>query len=305
MAGGAIASMNPDRIVIALSMENRTQHGAHFVGTRPRFAGATSVKFVDRHRLLYASLLGRRLYLARFDWPSRSHEVVAIVDEKLSTDLIDFDGRDRIATSNCEDPSVSLYRLVGDEIVHARDVPIRDPGAGYCHGAGFVPGRPDLLCATCNTGECRVYFLSAETGEVVYAFQREWKPKDVGFIDASRVVVLYVEGDVTRRPSDPYRSKVALLHVDVDRRQHRVLSEVVVEGHLDNFAHCAGRLYVSDQAHDLIVQFHIDGDELILDREIPGYDMPHGVDALAIDEGTLLAVTNYGSNTVDVRLMEP
>jgi hypothetical protein len=288
-------------IVIPLADENRTQHGALYVGPRRRLAGATGVKFVDQHRLLYASLVGKRLYLAHLDWEHGTYAVVAAVDEPFTTDLLDFDGNDLIVTSNCEARSVSFYRLVETEIRHTRDLPIRDPGAGHCHGARFVPGRPDLVCATCNSNGHLVYFLAAATGQVVYSFRHAANPKDVAFVDASRAVVLYTEGQITPEKTSPYRSKAVLMRVDIDRRKHHVLSEVVVDGHVDSCFYVGGKLYINDQSRDVIHRYTLVGDVLVPERKFSGYTLPHGVDALPTDDGTLLAVASYGSNDVNIQ----
>lgn len=291
-------------LVIQLPLENRTHHGPLYIGGRRRDASATAVKIIDPCRLVYVSLIGKRLYLTRLDWQKRTYEVVTIVDERLTTDLIDFDGRDLIVTSNCEDRSVSFYRLEGDEIRFERDVPIRDPGAGYCHGAKFVPDRRDLVCATCNSEACGVYFLSTATGQVVYGFAPGWGPKDVAFVDARRMIVICAERSATREARAGYRGKIVLLEVDIDQRRHRVLDEALVEGHVDSCTYDAGRLYVNNQTRDVIHQYRVEGDALQLELDIGGYDFPHGVDVAATSEGALLAVSNYGNNTVDVRRIE-
>lgn len=292
------------QIVIQLPFENRTWHGPLYIGDRRREAGATAVKVIDANRLALASLIGKRLYLARLDWQKSLYEITKAVDERVSSDLIDFDGRDLIVTSNCEDHSVSLYRLEGNEIKLERDLPIRDPGAGYCHGAKFVPGRHDVVCAACNSEARGVYFLSVNTGQVVYGFVPGWGPKDVAFIDVRRMIVLCAEQSATKEPRANYRGKIFLLEIDIGLRRHRVLDEVLVEGHFDSCVYGAGKLYVNNQTRDVVHRYRIEEDTLKFEGDIGGYDFPHGVDVAVTSEGTFLAVSNYGNNTIDVRRID-
>jgi hypothetical protein len=91
------------------------------------------------------------------------------------------------------------------------------------------------------------------------------------------------------------------MRVDIDRRKRRVLSEVVVDGHVDSCAYVGGKLYINDQSRDVIHRYALVGDVLVPERKFSGYALPHGVAALPTDDGTLLAVASYGSNDVNIQ----
>ena len=87
-----------------------------FVGPRKRLATCTSVKLLSHQRLVACHLVGQRMYLIRFDLGSGDHEIECCIPTRsngkdVSTDLLDFDGKDRFVTSNCGDGSVTIYRL--------------------------------------------------------------------------------------------------------------------------------------------------------------------------------------------------
>jgi len=71
-----------------------------FVGPRKRLATCTSVKLLNHRRLVACSLAGQRMYLIGFDLGSGDHEIECCIPTRfggkdVSTDLLDFDGKDR------------------------------------------------------------------------------------------------------------------------------------------------------------------------------------------------------------------
>src|SRR4051812_38789986 len=102
-------------MVIELENLNNSEYGEFYIGSRKRLASCTGVAFVDESRLIATSLVGKRMYLIRFDLASGDCEVEQAVStryggEDVVTDLVAYDGRGSIATSNCELDSMTLYR---------------------------------------------------------------------------------------------------------------------------------------------------------------------------------------------------
>ena len=84
-----------------------------FVGPRSRQASATSVVLLDARRLLACSLAGQRMYLIEFNAARGTHKVLSSVTTQFAgrpmmTDLMDYDGREFIVTSDCGKCAVSL-----------------------------------------------------------------------------------------------------------------------------------------------------------------------------------------------------
>jgi aryl-alcohol dehydrogenase-like predicted oxidoreductase len=304
---GIVAPMTVG-MVIRMEDINNSEHGPLFVGSRQRLASATAVRVLDEQRLVCTNLVGKRMYLVDYNLDSGAYAVKTVVPttyegREVETDLIDFDGRDAIVTSNCDERSMSLYRLEGDAIHHVKDLPIRDENAGFCHGVKFVPGRSDVVCAACIGNGRYVFFVSTGTGEVLYKFNNgDWIPRDACFVSHDRVVVAYSRGYPGGAPDDPNEreARASLFSIDLDDRSHELLSEAELPGcQAESCIHHDGKVYVTDQLCDAVIVCEVHGDRIEPTLEIPGYDFPHGVDFLP--ERNLLAVTNYGSNTIVLR----
>ena len=69
------------------------------------------------------------------------------------------------------------------------------------------------------------------------------------------------------------------------------------DAHIDSIIYYENRLYFTDQYNNKVIV--CDPESLDILEEIGGYDFPHGID---VNFG-ILAVTNYGSNTVELRLL--
>lgn len=286
-------------MVIPFEDINNSPFGEASVGSRSRLACCTGVQFLDNDRIAVTNLVGKRIYLVRFDLDAGTHEIeftgpTRFGGEDVTTDLLDFDGRDGLVTSNCDAASVSLYRFAGDRIDHVEDLPIVDDQAGFCHGVKFVPDG-DLVCATCTKDHRNIYFLSRGTGEVVYRFDEAgWIPKDICFVGDGRMVVVYCDA---ANGGELYRSKASLIAYDVEAGRHEVLADELLEDcHVDCCATYDGAVFLTNQHQDTVQVCELEDDALALVAEIGGYDLPHGVD---VHRGSnLLAVTNYGSNSV-------
>ncbi|MFM2294138.1 MAG: hypothetical protein RLZZ350_551 [Verrucomicrobiota bacterium] len=279
-----------------------------FIGTRARLSTATAVRFVDARRLLATSLVGRRLYLIEFDVASGQHKVLSAVDTQFAgrsmmTDLMDYDGREFVVTSDCGKCAVSLYRLADNELSFVKDFPIAPPDSAFCHGARFVPPG-DVICATFSTG-FQIFFISKATGEIIYQFtDGDWRPKDVNFISPTKMVVLFARATAAFAARDTYASKVSLITFDLAQKTHTIISELVTEdSHVDCCRYADGRVYVNNQMRDSLLILRVENDRLVFEQEHFGYDFPHGVDVLPA--ANLLAVTNYGSNSIFLGSIPP
>ncbi len=295
-------------MIIKLPDLNERGIKPRYVGDRLRNATATGVRFLDARRMLVSSCVGQRIYLIEFDMSSGSHQVLDEVTTRCGqtpwmTDLIDFDGHEHIVTSDCGMCSVSIYRLAGNRLAFVKSISLAPPHSGFCHGASFVPGTT-LVCAAFSTGN-RLVFADRVTDQIALSIETgEWRPKDVCFIDGSRMVVLFAEGVPTTTPLPRFRCKVGLFALNLPSGTLTSLHEQeLTECHVDACCYAGGRVFVNHQPDDSIIVFKVDGDRLCLDREFGKFDFPHGVHALP--EANLLAVTNYGSNTVALGPLPP
>ena len=171
--------------------------------------------------------------------------------------------------------------------------------SAFCHVARFLPPDSSVICATTTDKTPFAYFISAATGELVYKLSDDdWKVKDVCFADG-RMIALYAKSAPKKNAGTSYNSKLSLIAIDLDAKRHEVLHEQMLFGHTDCCQYLRGRIYVSSPNKDSVTVHFVENDRLIYDREIGGFDFPHGLDVLPYPD--LLAVTNYGNNAFALR----
>jgi hypothetical protein len=295
---------------MVIKMEDINNCGARvmFIGERSRLASCTGVKLVDKERLVACNLVGQRMYLVRYDLDRGRHEIEDCIptrfgDKDVCTDLIDGDNRNRFVTSNCEHSSVSIYRLKNKRLQFEKDLPIPEEKPGYCHSARFVPPDGEIICTTTVTCEKSVYFLRVKSGEIVCKLRdndNEWRPKDVCFLDDSRIFVIFTHGGPRLGKAASYDSKVSLIALNIESGRHEVISELMINGHVDSCRHFGERLYITNGGRDCVTIVRFKGNRLTLDHEMLGYNFPHGIDLLP----GVLAVTNYGNNSIVLSKMD-
>jgi len=242
--------------------------------------------------------------LLEFDARRGSHRVIDRVPtlcagSPVCTDLLDFDGDDLLATSNCENSSVSFYRIADNRLRHESDLHIDGQYRGFCHGVAFVPGS-DLVCAAIQSG-ARCFQLWSRSKNIIIAqvTDSDWSPKDAVFIQPNTMLALYSQSAKLSEGTAVRRSKLALIEFSEDFLTHRKLSEWHPDtGQLDSVAHSAGMVFLADQGQDQVHRFRLEDDLRKIDS-LTGFDFPHGIDYDAANGR--LAVTNYGSNTVELR----
>lgn len=291
---------------IPLPTENRTSFAqAFFVGYRARFAHCTDVAFIDERTLVTASLLGKRGYLIDFDPQSGHGEVVAEIPTEgiageVSSDLLDVDPtRSLIVMADCEQQSATLYRRVGHRLV--REKSVRVPAGGFCHGACFVPGAPDLVAVCVTTGDVGVHLLSLNQGIVVQSLRMPgWIPKASAFLSRIQVITAWAKHNVDQNPGAPHESKFTAIDLSAKHPSARVVAHLPLPGRsVDGIRVSQGRIFETDQIGNSINEWRIDAGTFHLERNYEGFSLPHGV-ALSPD-GVWLAVAEYGTNSVALR----
>jgi len=298
-----------DVLTIPLKDQNLTKHGEFYIGDRKRLATCTSVKFIGNNRLVAGHMVGRYLSLIKFDIDNQTHEVLDYIETSsagnlCSTDLLDFDQKDALITSNCESNSASLYEIVGDSIVHRSDLIIDKDLTGFAHGAAFIPWDESLVCVATTTNQRNVIILDRETHQVRYTINDgDWKPKDVCFPGSNQMIVAYSYFPATpqnRVKGTDLMTKLSWFGFDEGCGSHHVISETYVDNcQADSCVFKNGHLYLPNQNRDIVHVFKESKNKLRLQYDILGFDFPHGIDVHR--EQNLLAVTNYGSNTISIR----
>ena len=298
-------SQAADDLVISLPTDNRSPHlEPYFAGSRAGFAHCTAVRFIDPQHLVVASLLGRDLFLMRLDLERGTSEVVSTLrstdgQQDVSVDLLDFDGRERLVTSNCEFSSVSTYLVGPNRLQFERSQAVVAGAVPYCHGVAFMPERPGVLCASLTTGFARVEFLTADGPPIEPFIDVGWIPKSVSFV-GSLMVVASVMDNNAMHPSLNTAAEVALVALGTAGAPHIVLDSHRFDGSSFDGCHARGNVvYIADQECDVVRVFEVHNERLTPLPNLEGLSFPHDV-GVSLD-GTLIAVATYGRNELRIR----
>ena len=271
-----------------------------FIHDRTRLATATSVKLLDDRTLVTASFVGQRMYLVRLNERRNRYEILDSLDttfagELAETDLMEADDHGNIVTSNFYLGSATLYRRKGKSLEFVRDLPLGLES--FVHGLRFY--KPDILAIAVTKGRRGVHFFNIETCEHLFHIEIDCKTQDVFFLSENRALVILAHGAPKTNEQSLYHSELQIHEFDLDRKTSRVVARSILdECHIDNCARHNHQLLLTDQLNDQLTV--IDGETLEVVERMPGFDFPHGID---VRDG-LLAVTNYGTNSVAVRRLQ-
>ena len=200
------------------------------------------------------------MYLVDYDLDSMSYQVIDRIDtvangKAVCTDLLAFDGEDLLATSNCEDSSVSFYRLDGDQISFEYELQIQHEFGGFCHGVQFVPNT-DLVCVAIQSGGRSLQLRSRSSGGLVahYADTHMW-PKDATFVDSTSMLALF-SGSANQSYVESDASKIALFEFSADFQSQCLIKEwSISDGHFDSLVYSSGHLFLCNQGQDRVEIF--------------------------------------------------
>jgi hypothetical protein len=110
------------------------------------------------------------------------------------------------------------------------------------------------------------------------------------------LLVVGAHGAPTTEPQSPYASEILRVRLgEADKGASVSTTHRIEDAHFDCITCHGNRAYVTDQVNHRILVF--DPRSLACVDAIQGFDFPHGID---IGRG-VLAVTNYGSNTLVIR----
>lgn len=271
-----------------------------YLERRGRYATATSVKLMDPETLVCASFLEKKLYLVRFDLKRKTS---AVLDEiattyrgvPVETDLADVDpSRTQIVLSNFHHGSFSHFRRVGDRLEHVQDL---DSGLdSKVHGVKFLSN--EIVAGTLSSEPGGVQFFSLFEARPMLRVDVPRKAQDVEFLGPNEMLVFSVHGAPRRERQSPYATDVARVRFDLERGSSSIVeTQTWSDTHIDACARHGGRLFLTDQRNDCVLV--VDPATLAIVQTIGGFDFPHGID-IGFD---LLAVSNYGSNTVELRAL--
>ncbi len=270
---------------------------SYYAGNRQRFSLATGVKFVDPQTVVCNSLLARKMYLFRFDFNTGWYHTLdgittTFKDRTTETDLLDLDERGNIFTSNCGNGSLAQYRYDNHKITFVKDIPLYDKS--FIHGVKYF--RSNIVAASIISEPLGVHFVDVDTLQVPLHIKTDIKAKDMCFLSDNQLVILTTYGKLTTETDEGYDSEIQLINFDFANKSYNVIEKKIFKNcHFDCVVFHEGILYINEQFKDCL--YLVDPKTLEQIGIVSGYDFPHGID---IKHG-MIAVTNYGSNSIDIR----
>lgn len=269
-----------------------------FIGERSRLSSATSVAFLDNGTIACAHFAARKIYAYRFDLDGGTHEKLSELDTtyngiRCQTDLMAHDGHGRIAVTNFLAKTCTMYQYDGTGLRLAHYLPY-DAG-DVVHGIKFYSDA--LLAMTSRRNSSGIHFFEPDRRDPVYILRSDRNSvQDFCFISDRRLAVVSTTKSPGPNPKDMWDAHIDIVDFDLASRTDSIVESMEVKcAHLDNIVFYNSHLYASDQYNNAILQ--IDPESLQVVKRHEGFDFPHG---LAVDNGRL-AVSNYGSNTVEIR----
>jgi glycosyltransferase involved in cell wall biosynthesis len=298
-------------VFVPLPMENRSEFDRPFyIQNRGRFAFSTAVEFVTSDQFVCASLLGRELHLVHFDEGARTGHITCSIRttdgaRDVSVDLFDHDGDGRLVTANCEDSTLSTYRLGAGIIEFVDVVRLVGDDQGYCHGAAFVPDRPGVVCAATITGSSAAIFLASAGARRLGSFAKPgWVVKDVAFSGPGNLemIAALMSEPVGRDAHSEHDSELVLVSTDDDLTGFSIIDGIDLPGlTVDGCCIYGCLVFVACQSDDAILVFELSEGRLTRLPDLLGFSFPH--DVAVSPDGTWIAAANYGSNDVQLRPM--
>jgi len=291
---------------IILENLNQSNHVKLYVAKKERLATATSASFVNKNYLVVTNLVAMKMYLYFVDYSKKEYYVVDKIDtihnKKLTlTDLLDFNGTDLLITSNCNNGTQTIYQIKNNKLAYVKDINTLESRDSFCHGVRFYPKHKDIICATIFKGSS-VNFIDIKSNKLIYKIvypNKKYRPKDLTF-NGDNIIVLYTDSDAKSKPTDKiYKSLLVYYHVElINKKHHIIVTHSIDKSHGDSILLHNNLIYVNKQLTDKINVFKLNNNTIKHKKDILGFNMPHG---MCIDsENNLLAVTNYGDNTVKI-----
>lgn len=282
---------------IFIEEPNRTSQTELFIGKKRRMSTMTSVYFTDDNHLVTAHYSAAKMFSVNINLEEKTHEFKSEVDttfdSKLTvTDLIDFDGKSKVVTSNFDACGGSLYGLEGKKLRHIKDFALPEDG-GNCHGARFYDSNTICL----STNKKLLFFIDIESSKVLAKVPTPYFMKDICFINANSVLAPFAVRSPSKQLKSTYSSGLVYASIDLENAQCKVIDKLFFTPSAFD-AICFQRdremFYITDQGRDRVIVAKINSNKIHLEGEYKGFDFPHGIDV----KGNIIAYTNYGNSMI-------
>lgn len=269
-----------------------------YVGDHVRVSTATSVVFLNANTLACCHFNGCKMFLFRFNFGEGTYTLLDSIDttfngKRTETDLMATDGYGNMVTTNFFHTACTFYRYENDKLHFTED--LKFAVGNFVHGVKYY--NQDIVAVTSRDKSSGVHFINRKTNKLEFVLPTPGlSVQDVCFLSENRFVMVSGHGSPKLHSADIYSSVLHIISFDAVKKTATILANKVFEkSHLDNIVVYKNRLYVTDQYNNKVLCF--DAETLAPQADYEGYDFPHGIDV----NYDIVAVTNYGSNTVELR----
>lgn len=288
-----------ERRKIHIDEPNRVESNWHFVGERQRLATLTGVRFVEDNRLVATHLVGQKIYLFDFNQQDDCNRKLNSIETQYNgkatgTDLLDYDGANRLLTSNFNDGSGSLYEINDLTLQHVKDFPLPD-SRGNCHGARFYDR--DTVCLTTNKNE--LWFVDIETALPISKIQMPFHIKDLCFIDDKLALAPFALNSPANSEKPAYASGLLYFSFDLKNSRFSVIDKCFLKPcafDAISWDETNERFIITDQYGDRLIVASLASGRIEILGQVDGFSFPHGLDC----QKDRVAVTNYGKSSIDI-----
>lgn len=275
---------------------------------RPRISGLTSVRWINRDRVVCCDFNERTAYLLARDKNGFKmiHVTPTVVasGQAVQTDLMDY-RNGRIAVTNFFQGSVSLYVFENDRIAFWKELNLNNfKGA---HGVRFLPGYDDLIWVSyCGKGNKCLQIVDIEKERVIWSIGTDEQAQDVAFLGSYAMLFArtphITDGVLKTTKPEELKTIYATIYLysmpeDIRLSPPQLVDTWRGKGHLDAAKEFGGLVFGANQYLDRVDVFGIESGKVKLKAMMSGFHMPHGLD---INEDGELAVTNYGDQTLRI-----
>ena len=290
------------KLVLSIPLENLASTRANvFVGDKTRSSTATSVVLLDPQTLVCCHFNGCKMYLIRFNLAAGTYEIVDSLETtykgiKCETDLMGGDGNGNIIVSNFFEHSCTLYRCDGNKLTFVKDL---DYSAGnFVHGAKLWGSNTGCVTTRGQTGG--IHFFDIETCKRKFIISTPGLGvQDLCILPDQKIVMIANTGHPSLQAGETYSAMAMILERGKDPQKIRTTARATFEkSHFDNVVFNKGKLFITDQYNNCVLV--LDAVNLSTIGSYDNFDFPHGVDA----NYDVLATTNYGKNTVEIRSLD-
>ncbi len=297
-------------LTIKLEDSNPTDIKPYFTGDRMRLATANGVCFINEDTLIVGSVAGMSLYVFQVDYATKSYKLLQSLETKHKgkycyAENFDFKNS-KLVVSNATINSCNMYTVENNLIRLEKNIPCIYPGFWntyirkyhFVHGVRIVTNSIIAYTAF-GVG---VVFIDHKKNKFLLKINHHngMQPKDVFIINKNSLLILSANSKLRQGSSEVKPiSRLSYYRFNLETQTTEEIDYLIIpDSHTDVIGYFEGDIYINNLFQDTVMKFSIENEKLVSRSVLGGFSFPHGIGISP--SGKKLAVTNYGSNSIDI-----